>query len=181
MSVVSAPLKNDIAARKDIFRLSAVLFSETHDVFSTSDAQLQMVKCMFAKLDNRPMSKSEIIAGLLDVYKYHVSEDEIIELIRKAKKTFQAIIEDNMESFRLTDDVYKQTLELQEKGIDFYIDQFIDIKKIEDGEKCKLLDERNYQTAGYLSGYQCYLPRFGNQRRITKKSNSRILEEMQTG
>ena len=137
MSVVSAPLKNDIAARKDIFRLSAVLFSETHDVFSTSDAQLQMVKCMFAKLDNRPMSKSEIIAGLLDVYKYHVSEDEIIELIRKAKKTFQAIIEDNMESFRLTDDVYKQTLELQEKGIDFYIDQFIDIKKIEDGEKCK--------------------------------------------
>ena len=137
MSVVSAPVKNDIAARKDIFRLSAVLFSETHDVFSTSDAQLQMVKCMFAKLDNKPMSKSEIIAGLLDVYKDHVSEDEIMGLIRKAKKTFQTIIEDNAESFRLTDDAYKQTLELQKKGIDFYIDLFIDIKKIEDGEKCK--------------------------------------------
>lgn len=137
MSVASAPLKNDIAARKDIFRLSAVLFSETHDVFSTSDAQLQMVKCMFAKLDNKPMSKSEIIAGLLDVYKYHVSEDEIMGLIRKSKKTFQTIIEDNTESFRLTEDAYKQMLELQEKGIDFYIDQFIHVKKIEDGEKCK--------------------------------------------
>lgn len=98
MSVVSAPLKYDIAARKDIFRLSAVLFSETNDDFSTSDAQLQMVKCMFAKLDNIPMSKADIIAGLLDVYKYHVTEDEIIELIRKSKKTFQIIIEDGSEA-----------------------------------------------------------------------------------
>ena len=137
MSVVSAPLKYDIAARKDIFRLSAVLFSETNDDFSTSDAQLQMVKCMFAKLDNIPMSKADIIAGLLDVYKYHVTEDEIIELIRKSKKTFQIIIEDGSEAYRLTDDVYKHTLELQRKGIDFYIDQFIDAAKIEDREKCK--------------------------------------------
>lgn len=163
MSVVSAPLKNDIAARKDIFRLSAVLFSETHDVFSTSDAQIQMVKCMFAKLDNKPMSKSEIIAGLLDVYKYHVSEDEIIGLIRKSKKTFQTIIEDNAESFRLTDDAYKQTLELQKKGIDFYIDQFIDVKKIEDGEKCKnAIHKYLYElTTTNINSYRILL--LGNQ------------------
>ncbi len=163
MSVVSAPLKNDIAARKDIFRLSAVLFSETHDVFSTSDAQIQMVKCMFAKLDNKPMSKSEIIAGLLDVYKYHVSEDEIIGLIRKSKKTFQTIIEDNSESFRLTDDTYKQTLELQKKGIDFYIDQFIDGKKIEDGEKCKdAIHKYLYElTTTNINSYRILL--LGNQ------------------
>lgn len=163
MSVVSAPLKNDIAARKDIFRLSAVLFSETHDVFSTSDAQIQMVKCMFAKLDNKPMSKSEVIAGLLDVYKYHVSEDEIMGLIRKSKKTFQTIIEDNAESFRLTDETYKQTLELQKKGIDFYIDQFVDIKKIEDGEKCKdAIHKYLYElTTTNINSYRILL--LGNQ------------------
>lgn len=137
MNVVSAPVKNDIAARKDIFRLSAVLFSETHDVFSASDAQLQMVKCMFAKLDNKPMTKSGIIAGLLDVYKYHVSEDEIMELIRKSRKTFQTIVEDDAESYRLTEEAYTQTIEVQKKGIDFYIDQFITEKKIEEGNKCK--------------------------------------------
>ena len=137
MSVVSAPLKNDIAMQKDIFRLSATLFSETHDVFSTSDAQLQMVKCMFAKLDNRKMSKSEIIAELLDVYKYHVSEDEIMGIIRKSKKTFQIIIEDSSETFCLTNDAYSQTLESQKKSIDFYIDQFISESGVEDGEKCK--------------------------------------------
>lgn len=163
MSVVSTPLKNDIAARKDIFRLSAVLFSETHDVFSTSDAQIQMVKCMFAKLDNKPMSKSEIIAGLLDVYKYHVSEDEIMGLIRKSKKTFQTIIEDNSESFRLTDDAYKQTLELQKKGIDFYIDQFIAEKEIVDGEKCKdAIHKYLYElTTTNINSYRILL--LGNQ------------------
>lgn len=163
MTVVTAPFKNDIAARKDIFRLSAVLFSETHDVFSTSDAQLQMVKCMFAKLDNKPMSKSEIIAGLLDVYKYHVSEDEILEVIRKAKKTFQTIIEDNAELFRLTEDSYTQTLELQKKGIDFYIDQFIDVKKIEDGEKCKdAIHKYLYElTTTNINSYRILL--LGNQ------------------
>lgn len=88
-------------------------------------------------IEHIPMSKADIIAGLLDVYKYHVTEDEIIELIRKSKKTFQIIIEDGSEAYRLTDDVYKHTLELQRKGIDFYIDQFIDAAKIEDREKCK--------------------------------------------
>ena len=171
MSVVSAPLKNDIAARKDIFRLSAVLFSETHDVFSTSDAQIQMVKCMFAKLDNKPMSKSEIIAGLLDMYKYHVSEDEIMGLIRKSKKTFQTIIEDNSELFRLTDDAYKQTLELQKKGIDFYIDQFIDGKKIEDGEKCKdAIHKYLYElTTTNINSYRILL--LGNQGEVFHDSD----------
>ena len=163
MSVVSAPLNNDIAARKDIFRLSAVLFSETHDVFSASDAQLQMVKCMFAKLDNKAMSKTEIVANLLDVYKYHVSEDEITGLIRKSKKTFQTIIEDNSESYRLTDDTYKQTLELQKKSIDFYIDQFIAGKKIEDGEKCKdAIHKYLYElTTTNINSYRILL--LGNQ------------------
>ena len=163
MSVVSVPINSDIAARKDIFRLSAVLFSETHDVFSTSDAQIQMIKCMFAKFENRQMTKSEIVAGFLDVYKYHVSEDEILGLIRKTKKTFQTIIEDNTESYRLTDDTYNQTIALQKKSIDFYIDLFITVKKIEDGEKCKdAIHKYLYElTTTNINSYRILL--LGNQ------------------
>lgn len=137
MSVVSAPLNNDIAMQKDIFRLAAVLYSETHDIFSASDAQLQMIKCMFVKLNNQRMSKSEIVAGLLDIYKYHVTVDEILDLIRKSKKTFQVIVEDDAKTYCLTDEAYRQTLESQKKSIDFHIERFISEHQIEDGEKCK--------------------------------------------
>ena len=44
--------KNDIAMQKDIFRFSATLFSETTDVYSSLDSQLQMIKCIFAKANN---------------------------------------------------------------------------------------------------------------------------------
>ena len=37
MSVLSAPLKDDIAMQKDIFRLAAMLYSETSDTYSTDD------------------------------------------------------------------------------------------------------------------------------------------------
>ena len=37
MSVVSAPLKNDIAMQKDLFRLAASIYSESSDVVSDSE------------------------------------------------------------------------------------------------------------------------------------------------
>lgn len=114
-------------------------------------------------LQNLTTSQCQNPKSLLDVYKYHVSEDEIMGLIRRSKKTFQTIIEDNSESFRLTDDAYKQTLELQKKGIDFYIDQFIDGKKIEDGEKCKdAIHKYLYElTTTNINSYRILL--LGNQ------------------
>lgn len=86
MSVLSAPLKDDIAMQKDIFRLAAMLYSETSDTYSTDDAQLQMVKCVFASTNNQCMETSEIISELLGVYRYHISEDEVEAIIRKSKK-----------------------------------------------------------------------------------------------
>lgn len=42
MSVVSAPLKNDIAMQKDLFRLAASIYSESSDVVSDSEIQTQI-------------------------------------------------------------------------------------------------------------------------------------------
>ncbi len=65
MSVLSTPLRNEIASQKDIFRLAATIYSETSDVVSDAEAQLQIIKCMFAAIGNEYLDKNEIIAKLL--------------------------------------------------------------------------------------------------------------------
>ena len=52
MSVVSAPLKNDIAMQKDLFRLAASIYSESSDVVSDSEIQTQIIRCMFVAKEN---------------------------------------------------------------------------------------------------------------------------------
>ena len=47
MSVLSTPLKSDVAMQKDIFRLAAAIYSESNDVVSDAEIQLQIIKCMF--------------------------------------------------------------------------------------------------------------------------------------
>ena len=44
MSVLSTPLRNEIASQKDIFRLAATIYSETSDVVSDAEAQLQIIR-----------------------------------------------------------------------------------------------------------------------------------------
>ena len=137
MNAVDIPLKNEIAMQKDIFRFSATLFSETNDAYSTADAQLQMVKCMFVKYDNAQMSKADIVAGLLDVYRYHVSEGEITNLIDRSRKVFQSVTVDGSLLYNLTPEAYSNTLSLQKKSIDAYIDIFSEQYKLLDPILCK--------------------------------------------
>lgn len=137
MSVLSAPLKNDVAMQKDIFRLAAMLYSETSDTYTTDDAQLQMVKCVFASANNQCMETSEIISELLGVYRYHISEDEVESIIRKSKKTFLKLKLDERDVYKLTDEVYTQTVESQKKSIDYYIDQYILQFGISDEQYCR--------------------------------------------
>ena len=137
MSAVAIQTQHGIATQKDIFRFAAMLFSDTSDIFSKSDAQLQMVKCMFIEYDNQLMTKSEIAAGLLDIYKYNVAVDEIGGLIRKNKKMFRIDSIDGSDAYCLTETAYAHAIESQENGIDFHIDNFIEEKEISDIEKCK--------------------------------------------
>lgn len=137
MSVVSAPLKNDIAMQKDLFRLAASIYSESSDVVSDSEIQTQIIRCMFVARENEYLTKSEIISNLLDIYKYHISEDEVDAVIRKSRGVFQSVLIDECRAYRLTSQAYAESVEMQKNSIDDYIDQFIDEKQISEPEKCK--------------------------------------------
>ena len=102
MSVLSAPLKNDIARQKDIFRLAAAIYSESNDVVSDTEIQLQIIKCMFVATGNDYLTMSEIISKLLEIYKYHISEDEVDNILQKTKGVFQAVKKDNEKAVCLT-------------------------------------------------------------------------------
>lgn len=137
MSVLSAPLKNDVAMQKDIFRLAAAIYSESNDVVSDAEIQLQIIKCMFVATGNDYLIKSEIISRLLEIYKYHISEDEVDDILRKTKGVFQAITKDDEKAVCLTQSAYSECEEAQKNNIDSFIDAFITEKEITNPEKCK--------------------------------------------
>lgn len=137
MSVVSTPLKNDIASQKDIFRLAATIYSETNNVVSDTEVQLQIIKCMFVATENEYLTKSEIIAKLLDIYKYHISEDEVDSVIKKSKGVFLSVIKDESKAFCLTQQAYDECVDAQKHNIDSFVDQYIAEKGIADHEGFK--------------------------------------------
>lgn len=137
MSVLSTPLKNELASQKDIFRLAATIYSETSDVVSDAEAQLQIIKCMFVATGNEYFDKSEIIAKLLDIYKYHISEDEVGAVIKKSRGVFLSITKDDSIAYCLTPQVYADCIEAQKNNIDSFIDLFIAEHGIVDKESCK--------------------------------------------
>lgn len=137
MSVVSIPFKNEIANQRDIFRLAATMYANTSDVYSTTEAQLQMIICLFADDENKGKNCSEIIVDLLSVYKYHISEDELISIIKKNKRCFQISVVDNQDIFSLTEETYNRANELQKNNIDFYITEFNCAKSINNIDACR--------------------------------------------
>lgn len=136
MSGLSIPLNNDKAMQKDIFRFAATLFSEENDVYSTVDSQLQMIKCIFVEKKNSYLTRDEISNDLLNTFKYHISKDEIRAIIKCHKKVFVHLNNDGIDLYKLNDAVYSETVELQEKNIDYYINQFIEQYQIADSQKC---------------------------------------------
>ena len=123
--------------QKDIFRLAAAIYSESNDVVSDAEIQLQIIKCMFVATGNDYLTKSEIISKLLEIYKYHISEDEVDNILRKTKGVFQAITKDDEKAVCLTQSAYSECEEAQKNNIDSFIDAFITEKEIANPEKCK--------------------------------------------
>lgn len=136
MPVISAPI-NDIAQQKDIFRLAASIYSETNNLYSEFEAQLQVIKCIFVSCGNREMKSEEVIVELLNLYKYHISEDEFLDIVNRAKNTFVVVKVDKDDAFRLTEKAYSQVAESQRYGIDFYIDKYIEEICAQNIEECK--------------------------------------------
>lgn len=146
MTVLSTPIKNEIAMQKDLFRFSATLFAETSNEYSSLDSQLQMLKCIFLQKDNEPLSPEEIVVQLLDVFKYHISDDEVEGVIKSHKKTFETVLVDDNTSYRLLDSVLEATKEAQKNNIDSYIKEFI--------HKFEIADEDTATSAIYNYLYE---------------------------
>ena len=53
MSLLSTPIKGEIATQKNIFRLAATMYANTSDTYSTTETQLQMIICVFIEDDNK--------------------------------------------------------------------------------------------------------------------------------
>lgn len=136
MTVLSTPIKNEMAMQKDLFRFSAALFSETSNEFSSLDSQLQMIKCLFAKNDNEPMTEEEIAVNLLDIYKYHISVDEVDGIIKGHKKTFETVFVDDSVYYKLLESVLASIQEAQKNNIDSYIKRFVEEFDITDNDMC---------------------------------------------
>ena len=132
--------------QKDLFRFSATLFAETSNEYSSLDSQLQMLKCLFLQKDNEPLSPEEIVVQLLDVFKYHISDDEVEGVIKSHKKTFETVLVDDNTSYRLLDSVLEATKEAQKNNIDSYIKEFI--------HKFEIADEDTATSAIYNYLYE---------------------------
>lgn len=92
---------------------------------------------MFVATGNDYLVKSDIISMMLKIYKYHISEDEVDNILRKTKGVFQAITKDGEKAVCLTQSAYSECEEAQKNNIDSFIDVFITEKEIADPEKCK--------------------------------------------
>ena len=114
MSTLLTPLKNEIAMQKDIFRLAAAIYSESSNVVSDAEIQLQMIKALFATSENAYRTKSEIISGLLDTYKYHISEDELEVLVRQWHGVFLSVHEDDELAYCLSPNALAEFNKAQE-------------------------------------------------------------------
>ena len=137
MTVLSTPIKNEIAMQKDIFRFAATLFAENTDVYSAIESQLQMIKCIFSANGNNYLTAAEVAELLYETYKYHISEEEVIKAFKKHRKTFEVATIDDSDSYRLVDNVFQETNELQKNNIDSFIDKYIAEFKIDDANGCK--------------------------------------------
>lgn len=130
-------LKKDIAMQADIFRLAATIYSLENSAISESETQLQIIKCMFIATGNEYLTHSEMISQILNIYKYHITEEELIFIIKKSRGVFQSIKKDESDAFCLTAQAKKECIDSQEKNIDSFVDLFIEEFDIVDAEKCK--------------------------------------------
>lgn len=137
MNSFEVSTNNTIVLQKDIFRLAAAIYSENSDSVYESEIQEQIIECMFTSTGNEYFTISEIISSVLEIYKYHISEDEVERIIKNTRGKFQQVTKDGCKAYSLTQQAYDEAETLQKNNIDSYIDLFIKERNINDPEKCK--------------------------------------------
>jgi len=101
MAIISHAENNTIVTQKDIFRLSAVLYAESNDSFSTENTQADIIRCILCENENDTMADDEIIAAIASSYKLNLSKEEFFRAIRAHKNTFESLLIDGQKKYRL--------------------------------------------------------------------------------
>ena len=146
--------------QRDIFRLSAVLYAETHDAFSAADIQSDIIRCVIANGDNAPLSYEEIAASVASSFHCHIAEDEIIQAIARSKsRVYEVQKASGQETVKLTSLAYKKTKESIQKNIDYYIGLFLSEYPEYDNEQCRYAIQRYlYElTTSNINSYKVLL------------------------
>lgn len=128
-SITNRSNKSEIILQKDIFRLAALLYTETTSTFSSIDVQSHMVKCVFAE-SNSYMSIDDIILYILNNYKYHISEEELEKILKKSTQ-FESQIFERINKYRLQQQEYDQIVVSMSLNIEYYINMYIKQYEIE--------------------------------------------------
>ena len=80
--------------QKDIFRLAAAIYSESNDVVSDAEIQLQIIKCMFVATGNdylvKPFSYTELFARIKALLRRHQIYDKVSSVTASAQDTWLA-------------------------------------------------------------------------------------------
>ena len=72
-----------------------------------------------------------------DLYKYHITPEEVDKLVNLSKKTFDIFNNNGERKFCLKEEAYVKTVSLQDKNIDTFIEQFVKENEIDDATNCK--------------------------------------------
>jgi len=122
--------------QKELFRLSALLYAETTNIFSKSDVQTYIVKCIIAQNENHYMSNEELLSQMIQLYNYNISEEELDLILIGTKRIFETTVIDGDQYYRLVNDEYKKVTAILEHSIDYYIKEFALKYASKNSEKC---------------------------------------------
>lgn len=125
------------ASQRDLFRLSAVLYAEMTDDFSSQEVILSIVECILAELRNSPATVEGLQAAILEKYKLNITEDELLGIFGRHKKGFVKTVADNQKFYQLTTERFDAVSSDVDKKIDFYITLFIQRNVVANETVCR--------------------------------------------
>ncbi|MBQ3841858.1 MAG: hypothetical protein II820_04110 [Ruminiclostridium sp.] len=139
MKVSLLPEESGILMQRDLFRLSTTLYADNSDpdVYSSIETQFQMIKYIISEEKNVFLSIDKLKNLFYDVFKYHISEQEVANIVENHKGLFEIKNDTNEIEIRLNSEIYSETVKCQKYNIDYYIDKYISEYGISDADSFK--------------------------------------------
>ncbi|MEG1502467.1 MAG: hypothetical protein RR313_11010 [Anaerovoracaceae bacterium] len=119
------------ASQRDLFRLSAILYAEMTDTFSSQEVLRGIVECVIAENSNYQVSIEDLQSKILENFKLNITEDELLSIFARSRESFIKIANGTQVYYQLTSERFEATNRCNNTNIDFFIEQFVQEKAIE--------------------------------------------------